>query len=89
MPEKRPNWSRLSQSEIERQRAVVGAKLRSLRAALRSRERNLAPGAVEASVIRQLRPQIAGLESTDASLRYRVSSARHAAITQSRRSRDW
>ncbi|MBK9236000.1 MAG: hypothetical protein IPO19_08045 [Rhodoferax sp.] len=88
MPEKRPNWSRLSQSEIERQRAVVEL-LRSPRAALRSRERNLAPGAVEAAVIRQLRLQIAGLESTDASLRYRVSSARHAAITQSRRTRGW
>lgn len=88
MPEKRPTWSRLSQSEIERQQALVDAKLRSLRAALRDRARNVAPGAVEAAVIRQLRLQIAGLEATATSLRFRVSSPRHAAMARSRQPPD-
>lgn len=85
MPEKRPKWSRLKQGEIERQRAVVDDKLRTLRAALRSRERIVVPDAVEATVIRQLRQQIAGLEATAVSLQFRVSSARHAAARSRQR----
>ncbi|MCU7372074.1 hypothetical protein PEC18_14695 [Paucibacter sp. O1-1] len=74
MAEKRPQWNRLSQGELERQRARLRAKARQLAERLKQRERALGQGGAADRGLRQMREHIEGMEQAALALHHRARS---------------